>query len=256
MEAAGLWYEWHGAQDGEVIILSPGMGGSAGYWEPNLAALGARYRLLLYDHRGTGQSDRSLSDGVTVATMAADVLALIEELGVGQAHFVGHALGGLIGLELARMFPGIGRIVVVNGWASLDPHFERCFETRLELLHKGGPAAYVRAQPFFLYPANWISRNLARLDAEGVHQLAHFPPAEILEKRIAAARAFELPSDISADILLLVSEDDMLVPSHCSAVLADRLGDVTRVAMPWGGHACNVTDPDRFNTIVLDFLGS
>ena len=37
---AGLYYEWHGPEDGESLILSSGLGGSANYWAPNLAALG------------------------------------------------------------------------------------------------------------------------------------------------------------------------------------------------------------------------
>lgn len=256
MEAAGLWYEWHGPAHCEIVILSAGMGGSAGYWAPNIAALTERYRVLLYDHRGTGRSDRSLPDEVSIATMAEDVRRLLAALGVERAHFIGHALGGLIGLELARIFSGIGKIVVINGWASLDPHFARCFEVRLDLLHKSGPAAYVRAQPLFLYPANWISDHIAHLDAEGAHQLAHFPPAETLEKRIGAARAYELSADLAADALVLVSEDDMLVPSHCSRELVERLPGSRLAVMEWGGHACNVTDPDGFNALVLDFLGS
>ena len=40
--AEGLWYEWHGPEDGEVLILSPGLGGSANYWAPNLDALAQR----------------------------------------------------------------------------------------------------------------------------------------------------------------------------------------------------------------------
>ena len=256
LSASGLWYDWHGLEFAEVVILSPGMGGSAEYWAPNLTALAAQHRILLYDHQGTGRSDHTLPDDITVATMAGDVLALLEELGVEQAHFVGHALGGLIGLELARIFPGIGKVVVVNGWANLDPHFERCFETRLDLLRMSGPAAYVRAQPLFLYPANWISENMALLNTQGLHQITHFPAAETLEKRIAAAKAFDLSDDIAADVLVLASEDDMLVPSRCAKVLADRLSRARLATMPWGGHACNVTDPETFNNLVLDFLGS
>ena len=80
--AAGLWYEWHGPEDGEVLILSPGLGGSGSYWAPNLAALSKDHRVLLYDHRGTGRSG-SLPEGeVSIRSMAADVVALMDELGI------------------------------------------------------------------------------------------------------------------------------------------------------------------------------
>ena len=255
LSATGLWYEWHGPADGEVLILSPGMGGSAGYWAPNLAALSERYHVLLYDHRGTGRSDRSLPGEVSVGTMADDVLGLMAEFDIRNPHFVGHALGGVIGLELG-MRGDVGKLVIVNGWRKPDPHFERCFETRLELLHKSGPAAYVRAQPIFLYPANWISANTGLLDLEAEHQIAQFQPIENLEKRIAAARAFEIWLDMVWNVLVIGTADDMLVPSNASKELAASLCGGEYIEMKWGGHACNVTDPDTFNKLVLDFLGS
>jgi aminoacrylate hydrolase len=256
LSATGLWYEFHGPEDGQVVILSPGMGGSAGYWAPNLPALSERYRVLLYDHRGTGRSDRALPGEVSIDTMARDVGELIKELGIHNPHFVGHALGGLIGLQVGLVHAGLGNLVIINGWAELDPWFERCFEIRLELLHKSGPAAYVRAQPAFLYPADWISENLAQLDAEAEHQIAHFPPIENVEKRVAAAKAFKLWHDITGRILAITALDDMLVPPSRSQELAEQLPLATLAEMKWGGHACNVTDPDTFNKLVLDFLGS
>jgi len=256
LSAAGLWYEWHGPADGEVLILSPGMGGSASYWAPNLSALSERYRVLLYDHRGTGRSDRALPGQVSIDTMAEDVLDLMLELGIRHPHFIGHALGGLIGLQIELTHADLGKLVIVNGWAELDPWFERCFEIRLELLHESGPAAYVRAQPAFLYPADWISRNLARLDAEAEQQVAHFPPIANVEKRIAAARTFQLWHDVTGPILAITALDDMLVPPSRSRALAAQLPLATLAEMKWGGHACNVTDPDTFNRLVLDFLGS
>jgi aminoacrylate hydrolase len=252
---AGLWYEWHGLADGPVVILSPGMGGSASYWAPNLPALSAVNRVLLYDHRGTGRSDRALPDAVTIASMAEDVLALMAELDVWAPHFVGHALGGVIGLDLAARGV-LGKLVVINGWADLDPHFARCFDIRLGILHSEGPAAYARAQPLFLYPATWISENLARLDEEAAQQVAHFPPVATVEKRIAAARGFALPTGVAGPVLVLCAADDMLVPATCSRALADRLAEAKYVEMRWGGHACNVTSATDFNILVLDFLGS
>jgi aminoacrylate hydrolase len=251
--AGTLWYEWHGPEDGQVLILSPGLGGSGSYWAPNLAALSSGHRVLIYDHRGTGRSG-SLPDGpVSIASMAADVIALMDELDIHRPYFLGHAIGGLIGLELGS---ALARRVIVNGWPRLDPHTERCFDVRLDLLRSSGPEAYVRAQPIFLYPAGWSSMNSGMLDVEAEHQLERFPPAATVEKRIAAARAFELRPGPACPTLLIAAADDVLVPAICSELLAGELANAAVARLEWGGHACNVTDPDAFNRLVLEFLRS
>jgi aminoacrylate hydrolase len=254
--AAGLWYEWHGPEEGEVLILSPGLGGSARYWEPNLTALSEEYRVLAYDHLGTGRSDPAPPDRVTIEGMAQDVLALMKALDVHHPHFLGHALGGLIGLELVLAHRALGKLAIVNGWARLDPHTARCFDLRLALLRDSGPEAYLRAQPIFLYPADWISDHSDALDVEAARQLAHFPPVETIERRIAAARAFDLQHGRTGDTLVLGAADDMLVPPHCSQMLANELAVAELQMMKWGGHACNITDPANFNRLVLEFLRS
>lgn len=257
--AAGLWYEWHGPDHAPVVILSPGLGGSAGYWTPNLAALSARYRVLLYDHRGTARSDKALPETVTVDSMADDLLALMDALEIASAHFIGHAAGGIIGLAIALKAPErLGKLVVVNGWIAPDPHFARCFDVRLALLRHIGPPAYVRAQPIFLYPADWISANSAALDAEEPLHLSHFPPPENIERRVAALKAFDIADrlgDIDIPVLAIAAADDMLVPASCADPIERGIAGARRVSMAWGGHACNITDPDRFNAIALEFLG-
>ncbi len=251
--AAGLWYDWHGPAEGEVLILSPGLGGSGSYWAPNLAALSRNYRVLVYDHRGTGRSGPLNDAPVSVAAMAADVRDLMEELGVERPCFLGHALGGLIGLELGAV---LAKRVIVNGWPRLDPHTALCFDVRLEILRASGPEAYVRAQPIFLYPAGWSSMNAGMLDIEAEHQLERLPPVATVEKRIAAARAFELRPGPDCPTLLIAAADDMLVPAHCSEMLAGEIGGAAVARLEWGGHACNVTEPDAFNRLVLGFLRS
>ncbi|MEA3061467.1 MAG: aminoacrylate hydrolase [Sphingomonadales bacterium] len=252
-----LWYEWHGPEAGEAVILSPGLGGSAHYWAPNLAALAERYRILLYDHRGTGRSGPLPPGPTSVEAMAGDVLALVKALGLSRPHFVGHALGGLIGLALARQCE-LGKLVVVNGWGRLDPYTGRCFDLRLEMLRSSGAETYLKAQAIFLYPAGWISERLEALDAHAARQLADFPADDTIERRIEAARAYAGPHDeVAVRALLIAAEDDMLVPAHCTRKLADAMTAPPRVAtMAWGGHGCNVTDPGTFNRLVLEFLGS
>jgi aminoacrylate hydrolase len=256
----GLHFEEHGPADGPPVILSAGLGGSGAYWRPNLAALAAARRVILYDQRGTGRSDRALPSGLQVEDMAEDVIALMDGLGLERADFIGHAAGGLIGLMLAVRAPErLERLVVVNGWTRLDPHFARCFEARLALLRDTGPRAYLRAQPIFLYPAAWSSEHRNSLDAELEDQLAHFQGSENLEKRVAALQAFYLDDrlgEIRTPLLAVAAKDDVLVPWTCTPAYADRIPTASTRLMDWGGHACNITDPDGFDALVLDFLRS
>jgi aminoacrylate hydrolase len=253
-EAAGLYYELHGPEDGEPLILSPGLGGSAAYWQPNLAAFAERFRVILYDHRGTGRSDPALPASLSVADMADDVLKLLDALGIERAHFAGHALGGMIGMALALAArKRIGRLMVINSWARLAPHTGRCFDARLILLRAGGPAAYADAQSIFLYPADWIAEHEDQVAAQARASLDHFPAIETVERRIAAARAFDIldrVGEIVAPLLAVAAQDDVLVPSVSSTQIVDRLSPFnggTEVTMRWGGHACNVTDAENFN---------
>jgi aminoacrylate hydrolase len=257
---AGLYHEEHGPADAPPVILSSGLGGSAAYWAPNLEVLSKRHRVIAYDHRGTGRSDRALPQGLTVEDMAADVLALMDGLAIERAHLVGHAAGGAIGLSLALSAPErLSSLVVINGWSAIDPHFARCFETRLALLRDSGVRAYLRAQPIFLYPAPWIADHDDELDREMAHQLASFPGVEAVEARIAALKAFHIAdrlAEFSMPLLALAAKDDMLVPWTCSRALAEGAPGATLELMDWGGHACNVTDPAAFNCIAVSWLNA
>lgn len=259
-EAAGLYYELHGREGAPPLILSSGLGGSASYWIPNLPALAEHFRVLAYDHRGTGRSDRTLPQVVSVDDLADDMLVLMDAVGWPRACVVGHAAGGVAGLALGRKAPDrLDRLVVVNGWVKADPHFLRCFEARLNLLRHSGVEAFLRAQPIFLYPAEWISTHTAALDAELPHQLAAWCGDKALEKRVAALATFDARhwiGTLAPPVLALCSGDDMLVPWTCSEALAAANPRIRAVSTSWGGHACNVTDPDTFNRIVLDFLRS
>jgi aminoacrylate hydrolase len=253
----GVYYEVHGQGD-ETVVLSAGLGGSGAFFAPQMAALTARYRVVLYDQRGTGRSDRALPSPYGVGHMAGDVAAVIEAVG-GPAHLVGHAAGGLAGLQLAVDRPELLRsLSVINGWSRPDPHIARCFRTRISLLNDSGPEAYVHAQPLFLYPANWISEHASRLAEEEHHHIAGFQGRENMLARINALLAFDIDDrlgEITAPVLVSASADDMLVPSLCSERLAQRLPNATLDIVPWGGHAFTATAPDAFNSTLLAFLG-
>jgi aminoacrylate hydrolase len=256
--ASGLWFEEHGRADGPPLVLSAGLGGSGRYWEPNLPALGRYFRVVTYDHRGTGRSERALPEQVTVGQLADDLLAVVDALGVETVAVMGHAAGGAAALALSLKAPErIAFQLLVNAFARPDPHFIRCFDARLALLRNSGPRAYLAAQPLFLFPASWISAHSEQLDRELVGQLEQFAGADVYEKRIAALLGFDIEAelgDINVPTVALAAADDMLVPSTCSERLAEAIPGAELVTMRWGGHACNVSAADEYNDLVLEIM--
>lgn len=244
--------------DADTILLSSGLGGTTGYWAPQLAALQRRYRVVTYDQAGTGRTRRDLPADHSIDAMADEAVAVLDASRAATAHFVGHALGGLVGLALARRQPHrLRSLTVVNGWAAAHAHTRRCFEMRLMLLKHEGPAAYVRAQPIFLYPADWLARNQARVAEEEAHGLAGFQGTANLRVRIAALLAFDARPDLASfrvPTLIAAARDDVLVPSVLSEELASAIPGARLDVAPWGGHAVNVTEPAAFNSLLLDFL--
>jgi aminoacrylate hydrolase len=244
--------------DAETVLLSSGLGGTAGYWAPQLDALRRSHRVVAYDQAGTGRNRGALPAGHSIAAMADEAAAVLDASNTSAAHFVGHALGGLVGLALARRLPGrIRSLTVVNGWATANAHTRRCFGARLALLKHEGPAAYVKAQPIFLYPADWLARNEARVAEEEAHGVAGFQGVDTLRARIAALLAFDARpwlASLALPTLIVAARDDILVPSAMSEELAAAIPRARLHVAPWGAHAINVTEPTAFNTLLLDFL--
>ncbi|MEN0117871.1 MAG: pyrimidine utilization protein D [Agrobacterium cavarae] len=255
-----MHFDLHGREDADAptIILSSGLGGSASYWAPQLAALSDDYRIVTYDHRGCGRTGGEVPADGGIAAMADDVLEIAEQLGLRRFDFMGHALGGLIGLDLALRKPGmIGKLVLINAWSKADPHSGRCFDVRIELLEKSGVPAFVKAQPLFLYPAVWMSENAERLEAEERHAIDHFQGRTNILRRIAALRAFDVDNrlqDIKTATLVIATRDDLLVPYTRSIRLAEGLSNSQLQLVDFGAHAVNVTAPDAFNAAILRFL--
>jgi len=251
-EDAEIYYEVHG--HGTPVVLSAGMGGSGSFWAPQLDALASRHQIVLYDHVGTG---RSAPGNRSIAGMADDIACVLDHAGVDAAHVVGHAIGGIVGIELALRHPKrLRSLAVVNGWGRADPFLRRCFEIRKALLNQSGPQAYVRAQPLFLYPPQWISENIAHLDAEEERILKHFPSVATMNQRIDMFLAFEggrRLREINVPTLLSSAKDDALVPAYLTRELAAAIPGARVHEVDWGAHAYSVVTPKIFNDTLLDF---
>ncbi|ENJ4069965.1 pyrimidine utilization protein D [Enterobacter hormaechei] len=243
-----------------MVVLIAGLGGSGSYWLPQLAVLGQEYQVVCYDQRGTGNNPDTLPEDYTLAHMADELALALAEAGSARYCVVGHALGALVGLRLAIDKPdALTALVCVNGWLTLNAHTRRCFDVRERLLHAGGAQAWVEAQPLFLYPADWMAARAPRLEAEDALALAHFQGKANLLRRLHALKQADFSrhaARVRCPVQIICSTDDLLVPSVCSDELHAALPHARKTVMRQGGHACNVTAPDIFNTLLLNGLAS
>src|SRR6185369_687526 len=89
--------EW-GAPTARPLVMLHGITGHARTWDDEAAALAARYRVLALDLRGHGDSDPAPDGDYTTASLAEDVAAFVDVLGVSTFHLVALSLGGRVAI--------------------------------------------------------------------------------------------------------------------------------------------------------------
>jgi aminoacrylate hydrolase len=257
VQGGEIYYETHGA--GPPLLLISGLGGMASYWRPQLPALTDRFQVVLHDHRGTGQSEKSRIR-YSVEQMAADVIGLMDGLGMPAAHVLGHSTGGAIGQLLAlKHGRRLKSLVLFATWCRKDPFFDRAFEVRKETLAKSGPEGYVRASNIALHSPWWVSQNFPQLLKEEALALANFPPPEILTSRIDAICAFDVADrlkEVKTPSLVVCAKDDYVTPPYMSEEIARQLPGAELVMLETGGHFCSKTTPEPFNRLIRSWFAA
>ncbi|MBI4241439.1 MAG: alpha/beta fold hydrolase, partial [Candidatus Rokubacteria bacterium] len=109
-----IYYEAHGR--GFPLALAYGIGGNTTMWEPNVRALSARYRLILWDPRGHGRSD-SPEDPTRYSfrRWALDLRDLLDHLRIRKAYVGGLSMGGGIAIRFTLLYPKrVAALIVTN----------------------------------------------------------------------------------------------------------------------------------------------
>lgn len=253
---AEIYYEEHGK--GEPLMLVSGLGGTAAYWKANLPALAAKYRVIVHDHRGAGQSTHSKIK-YTVDQMTDDTVKLMDHLKIEAAHLVGHSTGGAIGQTMAIQHARrLKKLVLFATWTQADFFFKHLFSVRRDVLTKIGPEAYVKTGTLFLFPPWWIQQNAAMLEEREAMSVRTFAPVEVVASRIDGIVAFDRSAElgkIKAPTLILCAKDDAITPAYFSEELAKKIPGAKLRILPDGGHCASECSLEGFNQAVLDFLG-
>jgi len=251
MTASALNYELSGPSDGPVVVLGSSLGTTLEMWDPALAALSRRHRVLRFDHRGHGRSP--LPEGpYEVADLGGDVLALLDRLGLERVSYVGVSLGGMVGMWLAAHAPErIERLVCVCSSAYLPPAevwAARAATVREahsvsviaeSILERWFTPACAEEQPDVLA---WMRGMLCDCPAEGY--AACCGVIERLDLRGELAR-------ITAPTLVIAAAEDPSTPPEHSAMIAAGVPGARLEVLPQGAHLVAVERPDEV-TVLID----
>jgi 3-oxoadipate enol-lactonase len=126
----------HGRSDAPPLLLLNSLGTDWRMWEPQVAALGDRVRIVRCDFRGHGRSETG-SAPRDLARLGEDVLAVCAALGVERTHVCGLSLGGLVAQWLAIHHPQrVMRLVLANTAARIGS--TAGWQSRIEAVQRGG----------------------------------------------------------------------------------------------------------------------
>jgi 3-oxoadipate enol-lactonase len=108
----GIYYESTG--QGEPLLFIHGLASSSRSWKKQVPFFSQQYRVITFDIRGHGRSDKPI-EPYSIELFATDAVELLKALGIETAHVVGFSMGGMIAFQLAVEAPGLVRsLVAVN----------------------------------------------------------------------------------------------------------------------------------------------
>ena len=237
-------------------MLIPGLGGQSAFWSGVTQALTPQFRVISFDHPGSGGSAR-IDGQLSLDTFGDLAFALLDHLGVEQAHVIGQSMGGAIAQIMALRHPArIRKLVLSSTWAVPDSAFERGFGLRRKILAELGLEAYANAQVFAVMTASQIAENPEQATAWEEKTIKTSDPSALLA-RIDALMAFDNAkgaSQITRQTLVIGAEDDQVIPAHMTQKLAQLIPDARLRILPQGGHFLPMTDPESYLSQVTPFL--
>ena len=238
-----------------VLVLGNSLGTTGEVWEPQAAALGGRFRLLRFEHRGHGGSPAPPGP-YALADLAADVLQLLDDFGIAAASYCGISLGGMIGMWLAAHAPErIDALAVCCTSAYLPP--AGFWTDRAAHALAAGMASLAEPVVGRWFTPAFRARDPATV-ARFVTTVAGLDPQGYAGccEAIAAMDQRSSLGRISAPTLVIAGAEDPATPPWHGARIASAVGRSRLRVIRGGSHLANVSQPGEVAAALLAHLTS
>ena len=254
-----IYYESHG--NGFPLLFAYGLGGNTTEWEPQIPSFSQRYRFIVWDPRGHGQSDSPPNaDQYTQEIFAQDLKGLLDHLDIQRAYVGGLSMGGGIATRFTILYPQrVAALLITDSFSAsgmeTPPGNRRMREEIIRLAETEGMLAV----------ADYSMKNnpnISRTAGAGEEQkerilqmyLSLDPVGYAHSTRMILNAVFDptLLEGIKTPTLVLAGQEDGALPA-CRYIHEKIAGSQLSV-IPDAGHLSNLDQPNDFNQAVLEFL--
>jgi 3-oxoadipate enol-lactonase len=244
-----------GPEGAPVVVLSNSLGSTPAMWDDQLPALLERLRVVRYDHRGHGASPVPPGQ-YELDDLGADVLALLDRLGLERVHWCGLSLGGMVGMWMAIHAPErIDRLVLCCTSAKLGP--PAMWADRAATVRAHGVDAIADAGI-----ERWLSPAFVEREPETaarIRAMLASTPAEgyaaccgVIERMDQTAQLGE----IRVPTLVVAAADDPATPPEHGALIAAAIPGARIEIVPGARHLATVEQPEAMTDLILGHLTS
>jgi 3-oxoadipate enol-lactonase len=250
-------YELHGREGAPWLVLSHSLACSVRMWDPQIAALKDRYRILAYDTRGHGGSEAP-KGAYSLELLADDLQALLEHLGATHPHYCGLSMGGMIGQTFALKYPGVFRTLMLADTTSRYPaEAWPLWQDRIRIAEEKGMAplveptlerwfteAFRKSNPG---PVAAIAKLIASTPVAGYVGCCYAIPKINLTARL---------KEIKCPVLVICGEQDPGTPPAMAREIHENAPGSRLVMIPNAAHLANLEQPAAFTKAMRDFLAA
>lgn len=256
IHANGIDIHYEIAGTGPWVTFSHALSSDLSIWDAQVDALQDRYTVLRYDTRGHGTSSAPAAP-YSLELLADDVLALWDALGVGESHYVGISMGGMIGQVLALRAPQrVKSLALADTTSRYGADAAPLWIERIRVVSAQGMEPMVDATL-----ARWFTEGFRQARPEAVARIAALIRATPVAGYVGCCHA--LPRiDVTAQLsslrcpaLVIVGEQDQGTPPAMARAIADAIPGARLEVIP-GAHLTNVEQAERFNRLLAGFLDS
>ena len=246
-------FEIDGPDNAPWLILSNSLLTNLSMWDDQVATLARSFRILRYDQRGHGGTEATAGE-YSFDLLVADIIALIDMLGIGRAHFCGLSMGGMTALFLAQRHPQrFDRIIACDCGPNSTEASAQQWKERIEVASRDGMQALVEPTIARWFPPDFVATKAPVLDK--VRGMIRSTPLAGFRGCAMALSNYDLRgalAGIDRRTLLIVGTKDATLAGIRQ--IKEAVRGSALVELEGAGHISNVEQPAAFTGAVVDFL--